>query len=442
MQTVGSSQFHPMKGPMTTQSLRGLDALSPFHWRGDRADFLAFNPAFDSLLGGSQISSADMAAYADFVNTIKFQPNPNQNLDRTLPASIAGGDPTAGRNTFLNEQFTSTVTCNTCHAANPGPGSNRAIIPGSLTREAQGFKVPQLRNIYQKLGFNNAAGAQSIGGFGLIHDGAISNIFEFLSQPVFQTFSTDTIRKKNLNSFLLCFDTGMAPAVGYTRTVTAANVSNAAVANDWALLESQARSGNIDLIIKGTIDGQALGLVYRAASNDYQSARTGVGPFTQAQLKTKASAGDTLSVMGVPTGSGVRMGIDRNLDGILDGDTTPPPAVTVMHSADVFSTGAGGAIKTSFTRGERVFWRVKIVDQNNAPVSGAAVRTDVFDSANRLFSGTTVTTDAQGWALFSATTRSNSRTGTYTIRVGAVSKTNATYDPNANTKSSATFTLR
>ncbi|HEX8186268.1 MAG TPA: beta-propeller fold lactonase family protein, partial [Blastocatellia bacterium] len=132
MQTVGSSQIHPMKGPMTTQSLRGLDTLSPFHWRGDRADFLAFNPAFDSLMGGSQLSSADITAYRDFVNTLRFQPNPNQNLDRTLPASFAGGDPNAGRNTFLNEAFTSTITCNSCHSANPGPGTNKSIIPASL----------------------------------------------------------------------------------------------------------------------------------------------------------------------------------------------------------------------------------------------------------------------------------------------------------------------
>src|SRR5262249_48442864 len=28
---------HPMKGPMTTQSLRGMDTNGPMHWRGDRS---------------------------------------------------------------------------------------------------------------------------------------------------------------------------------------------------------------------------------------------------------------------------------------------------------------------------------------------------------------------------------------------------------------------
>src|SRR5690606_8288532 len=47
--SVGLTPFHPMKGPMTTQTLRGLDGTGVLHWRGDRADFAAFNPAFDAL---------------------------------------------------------------------------------------------------------------------------------------------------------------------------------------------------------------------------------------------------------------------------------------------------------------------------------------------------------------------------------------------------------
>lgn len=101
-------QFHPMKGPMTTQTLRGLANLEPYHWRGDRADFAAFNGAFASLLGGAQLSDADMSAFTNFVNTIAYQPNPNLNLDRSLPASLPlpdyaqPGAPPAGSNAFLN----------------------------------------------------------------------------------------------------------------------------------------------------------------------------------------------------------------------------------------------------------------------------------------------------------------------------------------------------
>jgi hypothetical protein len=38
--------FDPMKGPMTTQTLRGLAGLEPFHWRGDRQNFQAFSVGF------------------------------------------------------------------------------------------------------------------------------------------------------------------------------------------------------------------------------------------------------------------------------------------------------------------------------------------------------------------------------------------------------------
>ena len=52
MQTVTSPlnaavfSMHPMKGPMTTQTLRGLFLTNPLHWRGDRTSFTSFNPAF------------------------------------------------------------------------------------------------------------------------------------------------------------------------------------------------------------------------------------------------------------------------------------------------------------------------------------------------------------------------------------------------------------
>ena len=49
---TGSDNQHPMKGPMMTQSLRGIIGNEPFHWRGDRAGLENFNGAFVSLLGG------------------------------------------------------------------------------------------------------------------------------------------------------------------------------------------------------------------------------------------------------------------------------------------------------------------------------------------------------------------------------------------------------
>ena len=329
-----SRTVHPMKGPMATQTLRGLNGQDPLHWRGDRTNFLHFNGAFDSLLGGTTLTVQDMQAYRAYINTIVFQPNPNQNLDRTLPASFAGGDPNAGRNTFFNEQYQPVLglSCTTCHTGPPGTGSDRLIFDRQALGESQDFKVPHLRNVYQKGNFNNAPGAASIGGFGLIHDGMEPDLFTFLSRSVFGNFANDTTRKKNIAAFVLCFDTGMAPAVGYTRTLTSATLGSAAFTNDWTMLENQARSNFVDLVVKGTVDGSPRGLLFQPGSNNYLSDKTTVGVLTRAQLVAKIQAGDVLSVMGVPVGSGRRMGIERRQNGVLDGDQ-PAPRLRIARTA-------------------------------------------------------------------------------------------------------------
>ncbi len=321
--------MHPMKGPMTTQTLRGLKGMDPLHWRGDRTNFQHFSGAFDSLLGGSVLASNDMLAYRDYINTIALESNPNQNLDRTLPASFAGGNPNQGRSTFMNVNYFNngivTLKCITCHLL--PTGSDFGHTPAAVLFESQAFKVPHLRNIYQKTSFTgtNLPGAQTIGGFGVTHDGVEASVFSFVSSSNFFLFSNDTIKKTDLNAFVLCLDTGTAPAVGYARTLTPPNVNTTSVSNDWNLLETQAVAlTNIDLIVKGTLDGKRRGLIYQPAQNNYRADKIGVGPFTRAQLRIKILAGDKLTIMGVPSGSGYRMGIDRNQDGLLDGDIAPP----------------------------------------------------------------------------------------------------------------------
>src|SRR2546429_7255930 len=44
------------------------------------------------------------------------------------------------------------------------------------------FKVPQLRNVYQKMNFNNSTGTNTIGGFGITHDGTDPTLQVFLSR--------------------------------------------------------------------------------------------------------------------------------------------------------------------------------------------------------------------------------------------------------------------
>ena len=59
---------------MTTQTLRGLLNLSPYHWRGEQPNFAAFNTTFNTLMGGSELSGDDMNTYTTFIDSILFLP--------------------------------------------------------------------------------------------------------------------------------------------------------------------------------------------------------------------------------------------------------------------------------------------------------------------------------------------------------------------------------
>lgn len=318
--------LHPMKGPMTTQTLKGITGTEPLHWRGDRANFESFNKAFDGILGGSLLSTADMEAFRDFVETMTFEPNPNQNLDRTMPSSFppgdpSAGDPNAGENTYRNEFYVPGLSCNTCHTL--PSGTNGLIIPAAALQESQDFKVPQLRNMYQKQFFTKSATTPSLSGFGLVHDGLDPDLVTFLSRPVFGSFANDTTRKRNLNAFLLCLDTGTAPAVGFAKTFSPS--SGGAGDSDWTTMEAQAAAGNIDLVVHGKVEGAERGFLYRPGTNDYQSDEAGFGVLTRAALETLIGLGQTsLTITGVPDGAGPRLALDRDLDLVLNRDEILP----------------------------------------------------------------------------------------------------------------------
>jgi len=181
------------------------------------------------------------------------------------------------------------------------------------------MKVAHLRNLYQKNTYRKTVGGASLSGFGFTHDGALATIDEFLSQPVFGTLTSDPTRRANLQAFMMCFPTGMAPAVGYARTVSSANATSAAVSSDVSLLQAQAQARKIDLIGKGKVNGVVRGFYYNPVSQLYELDAAGLPGMTWAQLQSSAAAGNSLfTLMGAPPGTGVRMGIDRDADGVLD----------------------------------------------------------------------------------------------------------------------------
>jgi YVTN family beta-propeller protein len=330
--------FHPMKGPMTTQSLRGLPGTGLLHWRGDRANLDAFNGAFVDLMGrSSQLPDSEMAAFDAFVLPLAYPPNPRELLDRTMADPGTGASPLRGQNFFFGNAVDGGLTCNNCHGAtNFGPGTNGQIIDDAALQEDQDIKIPQLRNLYQKTGFTDQAGVTNKRGFGFIHDGSMDNLFDFLHFPGFN-FGTGPgadATRRDVESFLLSFDTGMPPAVGRQITFFGSNNNNPGLLATLDTLETQQAGGTIDLIAKGRVSGEPRGWLRQ--SGNWISDKQAEAPISTATLRAMAAAGSEITITGVPAGNGTRMGIDRDRDTYRDGDER------VAHSdpADPASTPA------------------------------------------------------------------------------------------------------
>ena len=84
------------------------------------------------------------------------------------------------------------------------------------------LKTAHLRNVYQKVGRFNRPGPQ-VSGFGIVHDGSLDTIVNFLKLDVFHIpgktgEERDRVRR-DLNAFVMAFHTGMAASVGLQETL-------------------------------------------------------------------------------------------------------------------------------------------------------------------------------------------------------------------------------
>ncbi|TKD01563.1 YncE family protein [Polyangium fumosum] len=367
--------FHPMKGPMATQSLRGMANQGPMHWRADRtggndepsvqsgtgafdeeAAFRKFNPAFVGLLGRTaELSDEQMQAFAEFILQVAYPPNPIRNLDNSLTPSQQ-----AGRAFFLQTAILpGGITCGTCHPIDPNANPNDRF-PGFFGADGssgfggppQIFKNVHLRNQYQKVGMFGSAAAfgsenpdpflgDQIRGFGFTHDGATPTLFQrssifdagtqvlpgtlpdgVLIAPGIPLTSAGDQAKRDMEAYQLVFDTNLAPIVGQQVTLTVMNQASAAARID--LLLQRANALECDLVAKG-ISGSSpaveVGYLYIPEIQRFVVDQQAMPPIPDAILRSIFLAtSSSLTYTCVPPGSGVRIGIDRDLDGYLDGD--------------------------------------------------------------------------------------------------------------------------
>jgi YVTN family beta-propeller protein len=310
--------MHPMKGPMVTQTLRGLSPNQLLHWRGDRATLLHFNPTFRDLMGGDLIPEADMDTLKAYLDTLRHHPNPNRNLDNTLPATFEGGDPTRGRGLFAVHNN----HCGVCHVL-PTGSDNNVDDPRNIGSK-QPIKTPSLQTVHQRALLDTRAGAANVTGFGLGHDGSGGR--QFL--PTVHFYELDELSGQDfadVTAFLLCFDTGTAPAVGFNRTVTSLTATNSHLMAEIAAAQAQALLANAcNLVVRGRVRGEWRQFYFDRAWQLYQADRAEDPLRSRDELLAMLGPDDALTFLGVLPGEGLRLGIDRDGNGVLDGDESKP----------------------------------------------------------------------------------------------------------------------
>ncbi|HEX8498974.1 MAG TPA: carboxypeptidase regulatory-like domain-containing protein [Pyrinomonadaceae bacterium] len=339
------SNFHPMKGPMMTQSLRGIFDSRLMHWRGDRNNLGEFNPAFTNLLGRPQLLTADeMAAFQAFVRTLVYPPNPLMNLDGSLSTSLPGQGGNAQRGfTIFNGAKTvlGVELCGACHELSTG--TNSSLIPAPLLREPQDFKTPQLRGLYQKLGMENTPG-EKLTAFGFTHDGTFADLVTFLRNPLF-TFPNDADRR-DVAAFLLSFNTGLPPILGAQATVNAENRASPEVAARLNLLTAQAAGNWCELVVRGIYRGEHRGFLYDRLSQKFDTDRAGEPRVSRQELLDAVADGGELTFTGVLTGRGRRLSIDTDGDGVLNGDAPRTSVNVAGRVADAAGNPVAGVTVT------------------------------------------------------------------------------------------------
>jgi DNA-binding beta-propeller fold protein YncE len=369
------SDFHPMKGPMTTQTLRGLHNSGAMHWRGDRSvgpfgtsgtdpniSFLNFSPAFQTLVGSpDQPLPSEMQSFANFQLQVMPPPNPVRNLDNSLTASQQNGEafyngtrPADGVNSALLDALLgspASFSCNGCHTLDASNGFFGTGGNQSFEQLPQTVKIPQLRNLYDKIGmfgspvvsFQSAPDSGPTGnqvrGFGFLNDGSTDTVFRFLSAAPFNPTSNSGFPQTNpdatrrdVEQFLLAFDSDLAPIVGQQITLTSANSAavgpriDLLIARAGAPFISKALGGTVtecDLVAQVALNGRIVGYLYDPVAGNFIP-DDGSARLSDATLRAFAgTAGQEVTYTAATPGSGARIAFARHPTVRLPRRTTP-----------------------------------------------------------------------------------------------------------------------
>lgn len=386
------ADWHPMKGPMTTQTLQDIIGKEPFHHRGDKDGIEGFAGAYVSLQGDdAPLPPAKMQEFENFLHTITYPPNPFRNFDNSLPTNLPlPGVFSTGRYTLpegaplpngnavnglalVTTSSSGATRCVQCHTLptgmtthkrwdgskyvtiSPGPNgeAHLALRPDDTTIH-RGNKGQSWRNLYEKTG-TEFTKPESRTGFGYMNDGREDSIVRRAMATIFDFGSDQNVA--DFTALLLAYtgfgvdvnpnpdNTGNPPgpasqdthaAVGKQVTISSTgnvNLFGQTDAITRMIALADATPGRCDLVVKGLVAGSQRGWYYDRITNEFLSDIDGEAIAAPA-LRALASPVSELTYTVVPRGSGPRIGVDRDEDGygdrteVLGGGNPGNPLVT------------------------------------------------------------------------------------------------------------------
>ena len=350
--------FHPMKGPMATQTLKGMRNSGAMHWRGDRAvgafgtaakdstlSFKNFSVAFEGLLGNpAGMSEAEMEKFARFQLDVMLPPNPVRALDNSLNAVqkrgfdfYFGSRPSDGiKITAFGPDFQEITSnnCNGCHTVDHAQGFYGTGGDQSFEGIPQIVKIAHLRNMYQKVGmfgmpktpFFSAGDTGQLGdqvrGFGFTHDGGVDTLFRFFTAKVFRSQLNEGFpvvnadgTRRDVVEYMFAFDNDIAPIVGQQITLTSTNGAEVGPRIDLFIQRARAPfvskelGGSVtecDLVAQVVEGGIRRGYVFDTAGLAFKAADGSMR--TDTALRSLArTAGQEVTYTCTPPGSGQRI---------------------------------------------------------------------------------------------------------------------------------------
>src|SRR5262249_30461595 len=198
---------------------------------------------------------------------------------------------------------------------------------------------PHLRNQYAKVGMfgdpqvnfflapDSGSTGDQIRGFGFVHDGSVDTVFRFLTAIVFRPLINSGFplinpngTRRDVEQFLLAFESVLAPIVGQQVTLGVTNSSTAGTRIDLmiqraeASFTSKALGGAVrecDLVAKVALGGRVKGFLYDPVARNFIPDDGGARVLDGALRALDSTPGQEVTYTCAPPGSGARIAFNQ-----------------------------------------------------------------------------------------------------------------------------------